>query len=244
MKDVLTRTVAEIVSEDYRTSVVFSDYGIDFCCKGYVTLIDACRNKNIALADLERKLEMVTAIVSDSPDFGALSLDLLADHIELKHHTYVEQKIPVLTGYLDKLCAVHGIRHPELYEVRKLFLVSAGELTKHMKKEEFIVFPRIRKLAYCEKNGEIIRRPAGGTIENSIKALLSDHEAEGERFERIRELTNVYSPPAEACNTYTATLSLMREFELDLHQHIHLENNALFPKAVTLETVLLKRHEN
>lgn len=170
-----------------------------------------------------------------SIDYKSWPLDLLIDYIEKKHHRYVEEKIPVLRQFLDKLCNVHAERHPELYKINELFTASANELATHMKKEELILFPFVRKMVSATKSKNPIEAPHFGTVENPITMMMQEHDNEGERFRQIAELTNNYNPPADACNTYRVTFAMLDEFEKDLHLHIHLENNILFPKAIKLE---------
>jgi regulator of cell morphogenesis and NO signaling len=165
-------------------------------------------------------------------------LDLLTDYIEKKHHRYVEAQIPVLNQYLAKLCRVHGDRHPELYKIKEHFIQSAGELTMHMKKEELVLFPFIRKMVRAKHQNTPLDLPHFGTVQNPIQTMMKEHDNEGERFRQIAALSRGYAPPADACNTYRVTFSLLQEFEKDLHLHIHLENNILFPKAQALETEL------
>ena len=156
----------------------------------------------------------------------------MTDYIEKKHHRYVEDKTQEIKPYLDKICSVHGEHHPELFEIRDQFIASAGELAAHMKKEEFILFPFIRKLAKARQENMLIDAPSFGTVQNPIAMMHEEHNIEGDRFRKIEELSNHYTPPNDACNTYRVTLALLHEFEQDLHLHIHLENNILFPKAI------------
>ena len=162
----------------------------------------------------------------------------MVDYIEKKHHRYVEAQIPILNQYLAKLCRVHGDRHPELFEITEHFNKSAGELAMHMKKEELIVFPAMRKMIQSKQYNSPLAEQHFGTIQNPIQMMMQKHENEGDRFRIIDELSNNYTPPADACNTYRVTFSLLQEFEEDLHRHIHLENNILFPKAIALEKEL------
>ena len=228
--------VGEVVAVDYRAAAVFQKYGIDFCCKGNRSIADVCESSKIStdqlIQDLELALKEADAQMSD---FKSWPLDLLADYIEKKHHRYVDAKILEIKPYLEKIVSVHGGRHPELEEVLALFLQSAGELTAHMKKEEFILFPFIRKMAKAEQDQSQITRPHFSTVENPVAMMKDEHEHEGERFEKIAALTDKYTAPADACNTYRVTLALLKEFEADLHMHIHLENNILFPKAIEME---------
>lgn len=172
---------------------------------------------------------------SDQPDFNTWPLDLLIDYIEKKHHRYVEERIPILKQYLNKLCHVHGNKHPELFGIFEHFTGSAGELAMHMKKEEQVLFPWIRRMVAGTADGKTLGPPQFGTVHNPIQMMMEEHDNEGERFRKIAALSGDYTPPSDACNTYRVAFSLLQEFEEDLHRHIHLENNILFPKAETLE---------
>lgn len=233
------QVIGALVAQDYRTASVFKKHGIDFCCQGNRTIGEACERKNIniepVLQELKTAMESTTTAATD---YKSWPVDLLADYIEKKHHRYVDQKILEIKPFLNKIVRVHGNRHPELLETEKLFAESAGELTAHMKKEEFILFPFIRKMTKAMEENEPCNTPHFGTVQNPIDMMLHDHTAEGERFRKIAELTDNYTPPADACNTYRVTLSLLKEFEEDLHLHIHLENNILFPKAIEMEKTL------
>ena len=230
------KTVGNIVADDYRTAGVFSQLGIDFCCKGNRTIDEVCTKKGIDKYALLEELERVTANNNNQGiDFKSWELDLLIDYIEKKHHRYVEEKIPQLLSFLLKLEQVHGAQHPELFEIKKLFKRSADELTQHMKKEELMLFPFIKKMVEANRNNAPINNPGFGSVANPIAMMMEEHENEGERFEKIVELSNNYTPPADACNTYKVTYQMLQEFEADLHAHIHLENNILFPSAIVLQ---------
>src|SRR5690554_372171 len=237
MKTTEQLTIGELVAKDYRAATVFESFGIDFCCKGNRTVEEACENKKIDALEVKAQLDQVLSAASEeSMDYNKWPLDLLADYIEKKHHRYVEERIPLLIQYLNKLCKVHGDTHPELFEITRLFGETAGELTAHMKKEELILFPYIRKMLKKSQAGERLADAVHfATIKNPIKAMMEEHEDEGERFFKLAELTGKYTPPADACNTYRVTYALLDEFEHDLHKHIHLENNILFPKSVHFE---------
>lgn len=227
--------IGELVAKDYRTASVFKDNKIDFCCNGNRSIEAACNENQIDSYVLIQQLEKLsTEGKSASTDYNSWPLDLLADYIEKKHHRYVETKITEIKPYLEKVVRVHGEKHNELYEVEQLFKDSAGELTAHMKKEELMLFPYIRKMVQAQGNGSTIKSPFG-TVKNPIKAMMVEHDNEGERFREIASLTDNYTPPSDACNTYRVTFALLKEFEDDLHLHIHLENNILFPKSIILE---------
>ncbi len=231
--------IGELVAKDYRAASVFKKYGIDFCCQGNRTIQEASEKKGVefikVLADLE---DVIQANSNSTSDYQSWPLDLLADYIEKKHHRYVQDKTLELQPYLDKICKVHGQNHSELYEIRDEFNASAGELAVHMKKEELILFPFIRKMEKAKREGGSIGVPHFDTVQNPIKMMEEEHLVEGERFRKIEEISNGFTPPQDACNTYQVTFALLKEFEQDLHLHIHLENNILFPKAIELEKQL------
>lgn len=236
MNNTMEKTIGQLVAEDYRLAQVFKNHKIDFCCKGNRSIQEVAKKKNMDVDVLLREIdELQRQYTTEKTDFKSLPLDLLADYIEKKHHRYVEAKIPVLNQYLNKLCKVHGERHPELFKIDDHFKASAGQLAMHMKKEELVLFPWIRKMVKAESQHEPLDRPHFGTVKNPIAVMMQEHENEGERFTLIAELSNDYQPPDDACNSYRVAFSLLKEFQEDLHRHIHLENNILFPRAEVLE---------
>lgn len=240
MNNLKTKKVGEFVAEDYRTAAVFQRNGIDFCCKGGRTIEEACSTGKISpdtlLADLNDVLKQ-----SGEPDndFQLVKLDELANYIVDKHHRYIEATTPALRQFLDKLCKVHGSRHPELFEINELFSRSAGELAAHMKKEELMLFPYISRMAQANERGEAPEPSPFGKVENPIMMMMHEHESEGNIFEKISELSAGYEAPADGCTTYRVAYTMLKEFEADLHRHIHLENNILFPKAIAMERELV-----
>ncbi len=229
------KTIGNFVAENFRTAEVFKKYHIDFCCKGGRTVEEACDNKKVSPEQIYQELEEIANRKSEDIDFNSWPLDLLADYVEKTHHKYVEEKSAMLIPYLNKLCKVHGERHPELFEINELFIGSAQDLAAHMKKEELILFPFIKQMVEAKKNGEPLPAPRFGTVENPVAMMKHEHEAEGERFVKIAELTNNYEFPDDACGTYQVTYKMLEDFQNDLHKHIHLENNILFPKAIAME---------
>jgi regulator of cell morphogenesis and NO signaling len=228
--------IGELVANDYRTASVFKKYNIDFCCQGNRTINDACEAKEIdgklVVADLNALLQSQQP---GSIDYQSWPMDLLAEYIEKKHHRYVEEKTQEIKPYLEKITRVHGGRHPELLEINEHFNATAGELAMHMKKEELIVFPFIKKMVKAKEEGTKLAAPNFESIHFPIQAMMDEHTNEGDRFRLIEELSNNYTTPEDGCNTYKVTYALLKEFEQDLHLHIHLENNILFPRAIELE---------
>ena len=236
MNDLKEKTIGEIVAKDYRAAAVFESFGIDFCCGGNITVDEACRQNSVNPNEVAGKLAaIVNTQQGNSIDFRSWPLDLLADYIQKKHHRYVEEKTPILKQYLAKICSAHGDRHPELFEIKKEFDASAGELAMHMKKEELMLFPFIRKMVQAKSSGQPLPPSSFGKIETLIQTMIQEHDIEGDRFKKISALSGNYTVPADGCNTYRITYATLKEFEDDLHLHIHLENNILFPEAIKLE---------
>lgn len=230
--------VGQLVAADY-TADVFRQHGIDFCCKGNKAIGDVCREKKLDITPILQALQERSAIPACTlQNFNTMPLDQLADHIVRKHHAYVREKIPVLQQYLRKVCQVHGEPHQELWQIAALFTATAAELSNHLNKEELILFPRIREIARKQAAGELIEDYSISAVEKPINAMREEHDHEGDRFRRIADLSNNFTPPADACNTYRVTYALLKEFQDDLHQHIHLENNILFPRALSIEKTL------
>ncbi len=228
--------IGELVAQDYRVAPVFQSYGIDFCCKGGRTIGEACEAKKLAPQQvIDSLLKRVGEDTDKATDYRSWPLDLLTEYIEKIHHSYVENKVAEIKPFLHKIVQVHGQSHPELAKIETLFNQSAGELAMHMKKEEMILFPYIRKMVKATNTRESLPEPPFGSVSNPIAMMHHEHDSEGERFREIARLSGDYNPPADACNTYRVTFAMLKEFEEDLHLHIHLENNILFPKALELE---------
>ena len=228
-------TVAEIVTENIKTAHIFKKYGIDFCCGGGITIEEACSKKGVDYTLLEKELVTVDMVVDQEHDYNKWDLHFLIDHIINVHHKYVEESIPLLLQYANKVAKVHGHHYVEVVEINSLFHEVAQELLAHMNKEELILFPYIKQLVKAKKEGSTLSRPHFGTVNNPIQMMEYEHENAGDIFKSIAKLSNDYTPPDEACNTFRALYAKLEEFEQDLHKHIHLENNILHPKAITLE---------
>jgi regulator of cell morphogenesis and NO signaling len=233
-------TVGGLVALNFKTADVFSRHGIDFCCGGDISLASAAQKSNIAVSDLVEELEQVIhARDVESDLIGRLSLDALVDHIVEKHHQYIRENVEIIPPYLSKLVEVHGMNHPELKRVNELFAGAVNDLSNHIAKEEYILFPYIKVLVEAMQNGIHVDAPGFASVESPIMAMMAEHDAEGERFRTISKLTNGYELPSDGCNTYRVGLEKLKEFENDLHRHIHLENYILFPKAIKLEKKLI-----
>lgn len=234
--------IGDIVAHNFKTAEIFRSYGVDFCCKGNRALDDLASSEELDIKKLIFELETVSSGNSNSPiDFKSWPLDLLADYIEKTYHRYIEEKTPIINEYLLKVCNVHGQRHPELHKIHEIFIASTSDLYSHMKKEENILFPYIRQMVIDERNKVVYRSPGFGSIKNPINMMMEEHSTEGDRYREISTLSNNYSPPVDACNTYLVTFGMLNEFELKLHEHIHLENNILFPSAIKFEEILANK---
>lgn len=238
MEITLDTKVGEIVRNNFSCARIFEANKIDFCCGGNISLLEAAEKEGVdtgnLLAELNRAMQKED---KDSYFIESLSLIGLCDYIIETHHTYVNDAIPFLQQKLQKLCDVHGENHPELYEVHASFMKAAENLAVHMKKEELILFPHIRQLETYRLEGGT--RPANiGLSSSAINQMEDEHQVEGERFKKLAENTNNYEVPPDGCNTFVVTFETLKEFEQDLHRHIHLENNVLFPKTIKLEKVI------
>ena len=224
-------TVGAIVAEDFRTAAVFHEFGIDFCCGGRRTLAEACRERSLEPEAVLSALARSCSVPGIAPRFDEWSPETLIGYIVGTHHAYVRQALPVLIAHTRKLAAAHGSRHPELHDVARLTQQVAGEMFSHMIKEEQILFPYIAAAAESADNGRPAPRAPFGSIENPIAMMEAEHDAAGAAMAEIRMLTGGFVPPADGCTTYRVTLLELEAFEQDLHTHVHLENNILFPRA-------------
>jgi len=234
-------SVGDIVKANFKTAQIFDKNKIDFCCGGGITLEEACEKSKVDINKLVPELEaLLTLNDPDSKYIDGLELNELCDYIEKRHHTYVSENIPFLQVKLQKLCDVHGENHAELFEIKELFDGAAGNLSVHMKKEEEILFPYIRKMAKYRKEG-LHTKSEIGKAKKTIDLIQEEHTTEGERFEKISKLSSSYSCPPDGCGTFQVTYQTLKDFENDLHRHIHLENNILFKKALILEAEILNK---
>lgn len=234
-------SVGEIVKANFKTAQIFDKNKIDFCCNGGVSLEEACEKSKVDINLLVPELEALVALNDpDSTYIDGLELDELCDYIEKRHHSYVSENIPFLQEKLQKLCDVHGDHHPELFEIKELFAGASENLSAHMKKEELILFPYIRKMVKHKKEG-LDTKDELGKAKETIETLDDEHQTEGERFVKISNLTSSYTCPPDGCRTFQVTYQTLKDFENDLHRHIHLENNILFKKALVLEDELINK---
>lgn len=222
-------TIGEIVTNDFRAASLFKEAGIDFCCGGNKSLNEACKEKGTDVSHLIQQLDTLAKTpVTGAMNFKEWDLGFLSDYIVNTHHKYVLKHLPELVFYTQKIADVHGPHHPELIEVADLFSKINAELLQHMKNEEEVLFPAIKE---AEKNASPELK---STIISEITRMQGEHEFAGGAMDKINELTQNYLVPSDACNTYMVSLQLLEQFEDDLHVHVHLENNILYPKALKL----------
>lgn len=233
-------TLGEIAAKDLRKAEVFKKYGLDFCCGGKRTLKEACLEKGLDVIKIEQELVNThkNATTQQPLPYNEWDLAFLTDYITNTHHSYVKKTLPELLNYAGKVATVHGEQHPELSAIRDLLQEINIELTTHMIKEEKVLFPYIKELVFAEKNAVATPPSHFGTVQNPINMMEMEHELVGKNLEEIRGLSQNYLLPADACASYSALYRIMEEFEQDLHVHVHIENNILFPKATALEKKL------
>jgi regulator of cell morphogenesis and NO signaling len=230
MTTIKEQTLASIVSNNHQTVPVLEKYQLDFCCRGKRTLAEACTERGLNIEGIIKELECSTGDKERSMPFTSMTAEQLISHILIHHHFYVKQSMPTIIGHLEKVAGKHFDRFPYMIGVLNLFREVEAEMTLHMHKEEAILFPRIKEmeaLLLKDKNAKFPK----GHINGPIIVMEMEHEQAGDALSRIRELTNDYTAPADACTTFRVSLAELKEFEEDLHKHVHLENNILFPMA-------------
>lgn len=229
-------TLGEIAVKDLRKAEIFKKYGIDFCCGGKKTVKQVCAEKGLDVTKIEQELQQADKAPTSRPmPYNDWSLDFLADYIVNTHHSYVRKSLPEIVQYANKVASVHGNRHTELYEIKNLVAEVNAELSGHMVKEEKILFPYIKELVNAHGNANVSHATQFDTVKTPIDMMEMEHELVGKNMEEIRLLSKNYTLPEDACASYALLFKMLDEFESDLHIHIHLENNILFPKAIEIE---------
>lgn len=232
-------TIGEMVVKDYRKAQVFKKLGIDFCCGGKKTVEEVCRTKGLDVERVKAELNAVSGEAEQNGNnFDNWNLDFLADYIVNTHHDYVRTNVPFITELASKVASVHGKQHPELVKVADIFNRLGKDLRLHLVKEETIVFPFIKGLLLNEKTGKNSPAKAFDSIQTPTQMMELEHEQAGDDLAEIRNLTRDYTLPEDACTSYTVLFKKLQQFENDLFNHVHLENNILFPKAIALEKKL------
>jgi len=226
METLVNQSLKNIALKNHKVIMVLEKYSLDFCCKGNKTLGQACSEKNLFLNDVIAEINAILGKNDKNASFHDMSAEQLITYILIHHHVYVKTNIPVILNHIHKVATKHGDRYPYVIEVLRLFQEVSSELIDHMEKEEKILFPRIKDI-FSQKDREQTLN-----LEAPIHMMEMEHEKAGELLFKIREITNFYSAPETACTTHRIMLDELKAFEEDLHQHVHLENNILFPMVM------------
>jgi regulator of cell morphogenesis and NO signaling len=237
----IEETLGQIAARDLRKAQTFIKYGLDFCCNGKRTLKEACAEKGLDILVIDQELQRTVLAPSSRPlPYNDWGLIFLIEYIVNTHHHYVVKNLPEIMTNIVKVMRIHGSVHSELSKIHELVKEVNAELTAHLMKEEKILFPYIKELvtAKNKQKKELDYTAQFGTIQSPINMMEMEHELVGKHLAKLRELSNNYSPPEDACASYSLVYRMLDEFEEDLHLHIHLENNILFPKAIELEKQL------
>lgn len=232
------KTVRDLAVEMTSATRVFEKLGIDYCCGGHRTLAEACESANVRLETALATLEVAERLATENraaKDWSREALSDLIDHIVSTHHAFVKSELPRIEALLAKVVRKHGPSHPELNAVASIFAGLQQELTMHLMKEEQVLFPYVRQLELAAAG--VTARPAScfGTVQNPVRMMMMEHDAAGDMLREMRQLSSDFTPPADACVSYQTLYAALEGLEKDLHQHIHLENNILFPRAIEME---------
>lgn len=234
MVNIKEQSLASIASENYQLVPILEKYHLDFCCGGKKTLADACNEKGLQVDDIIKELELKgSGNFSGTIHFTDMNAEQLIRHILVYHHYYTRQTMPVIENHLQKIAAKHGDSFPYMKTVLALFSDLKNDMDEHMQKEEIVLFPRIKEIEAVTAN-KLQNKMQRNYISNPIAAMEHEHDQAGSLMEQIRILTNDYTAPEQACNTFRLVMHELKAFEEDLHKHVHLENNILFPLAVTM----------
>ncbi len=238
--NLINMQVKDIVIKNFQTAVVFDKYCIDYCCEGKNKLGKMIQKKGLPEQMLLDEIQSALMKKKDSdPDFNKMELDNLISHIINTHHAFIREAYPRIEGHLNKTKEAHQNKYPELNEVTDIFYQLNSDLSSHMDKEEKILFPVIKYLVHCNKFQEKPRTRGFGSVQNPINKMEKEHTGAADLVYKLTEITNHFNPPSDACATFQLTYKELDEFIKDLFQHIHLENNILFIKAIKLEVKVL-----
>lgn len=233
--------VGEIATHYPATIRVFQRYGIDFCCGGKRPLGEVCGERKLSFVDLKQDLEVALAAPREpGPSWDRATLADLVAHIVERYHRSLDEELPRLDQMMQKVLRVHGERHIELVDVAATFGEIRDELRPHMMKEEQVLFPYLERLEAVASSGEALLASPFGSIGSPIQVMQLEHESVGRALESLRGLTGNHVAPAGACNTFRGLYHGFAELERELHEHIQIENNVLFPRAARLEAELLE----
>jgi regulator of cell morphogenesis and NO signaling len=238
MTVITAKTVPEVALENPAATRVFERFGIDYCCGGNQALEQACQRAGVSFDEVVDSIEMeeVTARgAKQVHDWQSEPLSELITHIKNTHHKYTREETVRLSALLEKVCSVHGKNHPELFGIRDTFGGLSQELMTHLMKEEMVLFPYIERMEESVIQREPVLPAPFGSVQNPVVVMEHEHDSAGAALRSIRKASNDFVPPAEACISYQTLYKALADFEADLHLHIHLENNILFPRAIAME---------
>lgn len=227
--------LGDIVKGNFKTAEIFESYGLDYCCGGSKNLDSACAEKKINADEVIKKLEIAYLNKNGNGIFEDMPLDKLIDHIVKVHHSFVVKMLARIGAHCDKVMNAHGNNHPELSEIKIIWTELSEELENHLMKEERMLFPYIKNLVRTKKDSLSLPYAPFGAVSNPITVMEKEHTSAGDAFSKLRAITSDFSLPADACATFAVFYDELKDFEKDLHMHIHLENNILHPKAIKLE---------
>jgi regulator of cell morphogenesis and NO signaling len=234
----LNKTVRDVALEMPEATRVFEKLKIDYCCGGDKPLGEACATAGVEVADLERMLGeavQTEAQGNGSLDFQRSTLSELIEHILDKHHVYTKEEMARLGALIERVLAAHGENHPELKGISGFFQQLCTDLKPHMFKEEQVLFPYIIEMERCAVQSRPAPFAPFGTVNNPIRMMMMEHDTAGDLLRELRALSSNYTVPPDGCISYQTLYQALEAFEQDLHQHIHLENNILFPRAIGLK---------
>lgn len=232
--------VKEIVVANPGATRILEQAGVDYCCGGNRSLHDACAHAGVSEEEIMARLrENKVNVGPADADWVSAPLGDLTKHIREKHHRYVREAVQRVPTLLARVKTKHGNNHPEIAEIEDLFLKVGREMIMHMRKEEQVLFPYIEAVERAASGKETLEPPFFQTVRNPVHAMMEEHDAAADLVRQIRAASSTYTPPANACASYQALYGDLQEFEADLHQHVHLENNILFPRAVDMEAAIL-----
>lgn len=235
IQEKMNKTIGAFVAEDYRAAKVFERHGIDFCCGGEISLVEACREKKVDPEILLQEIEDTKREGGDRHEnYGAWSLSFLADYIVQTHHAWLNENLDQIAAYARKIAQVHGNNHSEVIEISTIFDMIATDMVKHLQEEEEVLFPAIKRLEMARTERKSLSSEDCALLQDALQNLYRDHQNIGDATHKIRHLAGDFALPEDACNTFAVTYHKLKEFEGDFHKHVHLENNILFPKAERL----------
>lgn len=238
MTVITAKTVREVAVENPAATRVLERFGIDYCCGGSQLLEQACEKAGVSVDEVVDSIEVeeeTARAAQQVRDWQREPLSELVAHIKNTHHKYTREETVRLTALLEKVCSVHGKTHPELFEIQSTFSSLAQELTMHLMKEEMVLFPYIVRMEEAVIQKERVLPGPFGTVENPVAMMEHEHESAGAALRSMRKASSEFRAPEDACVSYQTLYKALSSFEADLHQHIHLENNILFPRAIAME---------